>query len=191
MPVKVQIEYIFKLTNRGQFAIVKLLDPNQDFHITKKSFLGGVELAEYLDIPRSIDESGNQRDIVALQLKYPEQADMLTPGTVVEIVPGNEIHFLEPWYPLLETETELILELNKELSGKHVLFGKKVNPIARRQDNDDVLFELLDDNNKFAVVHLTWISKVEQDPAFPITHLYKDWVDLYNNRIVPDSELYT
>ena len=190
MPVKVKIEYVFKITNRGQYVIVKPLDPTEDFYITRKSFLGDVELSEYLDMPRSIDENGNQRHIFALQLKYPENADKLIPDTVVEIIPGNEIHFLEPWYPLSKIDTILAQELNKELSRNHVLFGKKANAIARRQDNDDVLFELLNDENKFAVVHLTWTSKIERDARYPITQIFENWVDLYNNRIVPDHELF-
>jgi hypothetical protein len=190
MSVEVKIECVFKITNRGQFVIVKPLDSNQNFCITKKSFLGDVELAEFLDIPKSIDENGDQRDIVALQLKYPEDAPRLIPGAVVEIIPGNELHFLQPWYPLSKTDTELILELNKELSRKHILVGKKANAIARRQDNDDVLFELLNDKNKFAVVHLTWTSKIEQGVKYPITQFFENWLDLYNNRIVPDYELF-
>ena len=80
MPVKLEIESVFKITNRRQYVIVKRLDPKQNFYVTKKSFLGGVELAEYLDIPRSIDESGNQRDIVALHLKNPDDAIRLVPN---------------------------------------------------------------------------------------------------------------
>jgi len=42
---------------------------------------------------------------------------------------GNEIHFLEPWYPLSKTDTGFTSKLNKVISKKHVLFGKKANVI--------------------------------------------------------------
>jgi hypothetical protein len=190
MPVQLEIETVFKITNRGQYVIVKRLDPKQNFYVTKKSFLGGVELAEYLDIPRALDENGDQRDIVALQLKNPEDAVKLIPNSIVEIIPGNELHLLQPWCPLSDSDPQLGQELYKEMSKNHILYGERVNAIGRRQDNDDVLFELIGSKNKYAIVHLTWKSKIEKDPSYPRTQIFNNWLDLYNDRIVADHDLF-
>jgi len=190
MSVKLEIESVFKVTNRGHYVIAKRLDPKQNFYVTKKSFLGDIELAEYLDIPRSLDENGNQRDIVALHLKYSEDATKLIPNSVVELIPGDKLHLLEPWYSLVDPEPRLGQELYKEISKNHILYGEKVNAIARRRDNDDVLFELIDSKNKYAIVHLTWKSKIEKDVSYPRTQIFNNWLDLYNDRIVADHDLF-
>jgi hypothetical protein len=56
---------------------------------------------------------------------------------------------------------------------------------GRRQDNDDVLF--LVDNEKFAVVHLTWTFQRHADNCWPMTQLFETWDDLYKNRILIDK----
>src|SRR4028119_1395707 len=181
MAIKLEIEGVFNVTTRGKFVSVRRIDPEANFYITNKSFLGGVELVKYFDIPRSLDENGNQRqDVVVFQLKNPDDAGKLIPKTIVEIVPGDDIHFLVPWYKFEKVETVFAEQLCMEVSPKHVLFNKKVKAIAKRQDNDDILFEVLDDENKFAVVHLTWKQRNEEDPRYPKTRLFKNWIDLYN-----------
>ncbi|HTL07412.1 MAG TPA: hypothetical protein VL307_04105 [Chitinophagaceae bacterium] len=190
MSVNLEIESVFKITNRGHYVIAKLVDPKQIFYITKKSFLDGIELAEYFDIPRSLDENGDQRDIVLLHLKNPEDATKLIPNSIVELIPGDKLHLLEPWHLLVDPDPGLGQELYKEISKNHILYGEKVNAIARRQDNDDVLFELVDRKNKYAIVHLTWKSKIENDSGFPRTEIFNNWLDLYNERIVADHDLF-
>ncbi len=71
---------------------------------------------------------------------------------------------------------------------KHILETKLLKSIARRQDNDDVLFELENDKFKYAVVHLTWAQKTLIDNHYPTTQLYNDWKDLYVNRILLDNK---
>jgi hypothetical protein len=91
----------------------------------------------------------------------------------------------EPWH---WTNEDLSSNLEWETGPKHILYGKKTKTVARRQDIDDVLFRLKDSESQYAVVHLTWSS---QDPAigtWPVTQLYKDWEDVYFNRILKDSE---
>lgn len=91
----------------------------------------------------------------------------------------------EPWFL---TEKDLTKQLQLEISNKHVLFSKPLKTIAQRQDRDDVLFELADDEYKYAVVHLTWSKNIHEDGKYPLTTLYKDWKNLYENRIKPDVE---
>jgi hypothetical protein len=96
---------------------------------------------------------------------------------------NRSIELPEPWY---WTEQELADQLEKEISKTHVLYGKTTKTLARRQDNDDVLFFV--DNKEFAVVHLTWPSQRQTDNQWPSTQLFDNWEDLYQNRILKDNE---
>lgn len=89
----------------------------------------------------------------------------------------------EPWY---WTEQNLASQLEKEINKNHILYGKTTKTLARRQDNDDVLF--LIDNEKFAVVHLTWASQQHADNRWPTTELFDDWDELYQKKILKDKE---
>jgi hypothetical protein len=83
-----------------------------------------------------------------------------------------EIKWLSPWTPIErpeERETSQA-ELDSELSASHPLFGLSVVALARRYDQDDVLFELSD--SRVAEVHLTWSSKPERDPSWPRTIIF-------------------
>ena len=62
-------------------------------------------------------------------------------------------------------------ELRREVKPGHPLFGAPVAAIARRYDQDDVLFELLDGSCRVAEVHLTWAGDRES-PPWPGTALF-------------------
>lgn len=79
----------------------------------------------------------------------------------------------EPWY---WTDQDLSYQLQKELSQDHSLKFKKTKTLARREDNDDVLFEL--DNGEFAIVHLTWQSKAHESSDWPTMKKFKDWTEV-------------
>ena len=93
MSIKVEIESVFTITNRGKYVALRLIDPSQNFFLGKKSFLNRVELTEVFDMPRALDKNGNQRfDLYVIQLKNAEDADKLIPNTVVEItIPHPEL----------------------------------------------------------------------------------------------------
>jgi uncharacterized protein YneR len=185
MPVQFKIESIFDFANSGCFVLAQHLLPGQDFVVTEKSFLGGAEIKKNLDQPRSLDGSGQPRkDLFAFQLKNKWDKDRLDIDAVVDLVPGNHIHCLLPWY---FTDLDLSVQLRRETNKNHILYGKSVKTIARRQDNDDVLFELNDTDFQYAVVHLTWSQKTLEDSHFPTTRLYKNWVEIYEDRIVNDN----
>src|SRR5688572_25844261 len=140
MSVQFEIEAVFKITNRGYCVFARQLTVGQNFIVTDKSFLGGVELGKYLDMPRKLDEKGEPRnDLFAFQLKNGEDNSKLKPNSVVELVPGDTLHYLKPWHA---DDTDLTVQLHTEINKKHILYGKPVKSIARRQDNDDVLFEV-------------------------------------------------
>jgi hypothetical protein len=65
------------------------------------------------------------------------------------------IVWLEPWAPIEQPEAREAMQskLHSELCAPHPLFGLSVVALARRHDQDDVLFELAD--GRVAEVHLT------------------------------------
>ncbi len=65
-------------------------------------------------------------------------------------------------------KTGLLNEALGEMSVKHDLVEKLSHAIATCENNDDVLFELI--NGDYAIVHLTWNGH-ESDPAFPAYRL--------------------
>jgi hypothetical protein len=97
------------------------------------------------------------------------------------------IEMLEPWHLVTEEErSRLEVELNRELSFEHVLTGKTLRALARRQDCDDVLFEV--DGVGLAVVHLTWSR--ETRPDWPNTEIYGSITDWIERRMKPDHEAF-
>jgi len=88
----------------------------------------------------------------------------------------------EPWYR--DSDPCLVRELLREICPQHILYEVQVKTVARRYDNDDVLFELSDHthslvgtssqmpllNFRKAMVHLDEVGKIESntfDEAFP------------------------
>lgn len=104
----------------------------------------------------------------------------------------NEFHDInkelpEPWYL---SSVDLTEQLFREISKNHILFAKSLKTIARRQDKDDVLFQIENDQFKYVVEHLTWSKTQQPDKRWPTAKLYKDWNDLYANRIVTDNVIF-
>ncbi len=81
--------------------------------------------------------------------------------------------YLEPWFavndPRLADELRRELPAGRTLAG-HTLAGLTVAARARRQDRDDVLFEILDGSGRLARVHLT--HQAESDPRWPLPTLF-------------------
>ena len=78
-----------------------------------------------------------------------------------------------PWHPVTDQQSiALVAELAREIVPTHQLAGATVRAIAARQDMDDVLFEVYNRSDKFAIVHLTYSH--ETDPRWPDTLLLAD-----------------
>jgi hypothetical protein len=87
MAAKFVIEGIFKITNRGYFISAKLIDNNLNFKVTKNSQIGEVEITDWFDIPRALDENGKQRlDFFIIQMKNTDDKEKLKEGQIVELV---------------------------------------------------------------------------------------------------------
>lgn len=99
-----------------------------------------------------------------------------------------KIDWLVPWEAIEDKKNGYASELHKELSPQHKLYKNEVTAIAKRVDCDDVLFKLEDET--FAVVHLTWSGKRDQDSNFPWTVLYTSLEEFVNNAMAPDANEY-
>jgi len=79
--------------------------------------------------------------------------------------PKNHLELPERWgwfYPDEPAVAQsLHAELQRELPPGHLLFGRPVETVAFRRDQDDVLFRHLDQPDRFTVIHLTWARKRE------------------------------
>ena len=80
----------------------------------------------------------------------------------------SDSRWLTPWYP--SSASHLLVELQRELSVGHTLYGLPVRVVAQRQDCDDVLFELCDETGRFVVVHLSYSAEIE--PNWPKTEMF-------------------
>jgi hypothetical protein len=81
------------------------------------------------------------------------------------------MEWLTPWHPIPDSE-DFTLELIREVIKGHPLFQVPTKSIARRQDCDDVLFQIEDGSGRVAVVHLTWSMKPEPSPNSPHSVFY-------------------
>ena len=76
--------------------------------------------------------------------------------------------FQSPWRACAELEaTKLREELRRETSPEHPLFERVLVAVARREDNDDVLFQAQTAEFAYAVVHLTWSANPELSSDWP------------------------
>src|SRR5688500_9613349 len=101
----------------------------------------------------------------------------------------SQFELLTPWEPIdPENSDRFEDEYAAEITKGHPLYGVPVKAIARRMDQDDVLFRLLRHLCEYAVVHLTWSGRAEDDPRWPICEIYADAGDLMEKCIRPIHE---
>ena len=186
MAVKFQIDATFTITGRGAFVAAKVINHEKSFYVPKSSTLGGLEIKDYISQPRAVNGKGKIRlNIYIFQLKFKREIDQITVGNIVELIPGDTLKFLPPWIEI-DSKGSLEKELQKEVLESHPLFGQKVKAIAKREDNDDVLFQL--ENEKIAMVHLTWRSSKELSSKYPRSIIYEHWSKVFEEQIVKDNQ---
>lgn len=106
-------------------------------------------------------------------------------------VPGH-IQLTPPWQPLSDSRAEAFsLELMRELSPGHELYGIVARAIAARIDQDDALFELSGHEKHLAVVHLTWGERSEHNSKYPRVQFFAGWDDWIREKLIPDHEAYS
>jgi len=80
----------------------------------------------------------------------------------------------EGWILLSENSARTMKEeLQREICNEHILHGKEVYAIARREDRDDVLFSVKDEENPLYSVHLTWSQESKPDWPFVVPFVSK------------------
>ena len=100
---------------------------------------------------------------------------------------ASQIQWREPWLAVSpDLAPKFVAELHRELCAGHVLFGRSVAAVGRRQDCDDILFYLGDTAPRFAVVHLT--QQRETRPEWPKTSLFDSLAAWTEQRMIPDAE---
>jgi len=99
-----------------------------------------------------------------------------------------QIPFVEPWRPVGEYSENLVKELQREITEKHCLWGRKVRPIAQRVDSDDVLFEIEERVPRYAIVHLTWSGEPEEDHRLPETTEFSSLADWIRDGMMADHQ---
>ena len=96
----------------------------------------------------------------------------------------------DPWDIVDPQESDAVVqELARELGPQHALKGKKVRAVARRCDCDDVLFTIIEEE-RCAVVHLTFQGKEETDPRWPATEFYSSVAEWVERCMLPDHRDY-
>jgi len=100
------------------------------------------------------------------------------------------IDWLEPWHPMLSSEMQAGAEkeLASETCEKHVLYRLPVRALGYRQDCDDVLFQLLDDTGRVAIVHLTYAQHPETDPLYPSTEIFDSLSSFIESEMIPEHQ---
>jgi len=94
--------------------------------------------------------------------------------TAMANLDASQVPWRKPWWPVRPEHAPAIeAELRREMCAGHVLFGKHVSAIGRRQDQDDFLFALSDDRYVLACVHLGFGKRTNSDPRWPETYLYE------------------
>jgi hypothetical protein len=100
------------------------------------------------------------------------------------------IELKEPWIAIGEFAVNLVNELEREVTSRHPLWRKSVQPIAQRTDSDDVLYAIEggDEPSRFAVVHLTWSGEPETNSTWPHTEFYASIEEWSRRRMIPDHQ---
>lgn len=116
-------------------------------------------------------------------------SDLLDKGNLEEQLNTSifALEFIEPYWNVLEMDENsiqtLLNEFKLELPDNHLLKGEKIDLVAKKTNNDDIVLEL--DDGRIAVVHLTWKSRKEIE-GYPITRIYKDEIDFWNKEMKQD-----
>ena len=106
----------------------------------------------------------------------------------------EHLEFLTPWEELPDDSEgenraeKLLSELRREIPSDHTLSRLALRAIAIRRDQDDVLFEILGNEEKFVVVHMTW--KKEKDPRWPLNRFFSNWPQWVDAVMIRDHEDY-
>jgi hypothetical protein len=114
--------------------------------------------------------------------------ELLKQGDLEELLNPSifGLKFLEPWCDVLEMidlGESLFTELINELNPEHKLYGQKIEVLAIRDDNNDILIGF--ENEQLALVHLTFSGKIEEN-NYPLTEFYINEKDFWKRKMKKD-----
>ncbi|KIA91659.1 hypothetical protein OC25_20035 [Pedobacter kyungheensis] len=90
MVLSFEIIYVYHHHNRGQFIFAKLLTGESGFEV-KDGIFGGIPIYNYVEMPRMLDENGEQRlDVFVFCPIEPMQKGNFVQGQCVELVLPNQ-----------------------------------------------------------------------------------------------------
>jgi hypothetical protein len=95
----------------------------------------------------------------------------------------DAMRWLHPWQACAGG---LEAELRREVGPGHVLYGLRAVSIARRVDDDEILFHVPRCHLPFAVVHLSGTRRTDADSIWPETVLYRSLDDWSARCMEPD-----
>jgi hypothetical protein len=108
--VKFQVEQIITVKDKT-YLLTKSLDANTDFKLSDTCCLGDYEIENWFDIPKALDENGNQlTDKFSFVLKNQSDKEKITSGDVL-ILADRFVKVVESIYTI-SGHTFLVLECN-------------------------------------------------------------------------------
>ena len=102
----------------------------------------------------------------------------------------DDVEWLEPWSAVVDDamRAQLESELAKEVGRGHLLFQRSAKALARRYDQDDVLYAV-GSPSQLAVVHLSYAAKPDQ-PPWPSTMVFDNMTAFIEERMKRDHDEY-
>jgi hypothetical protein len=81
-----EIIQVLDLKERGQYIFARQVQPEQDFTVRPGTYLGSIELDEYLEMPRALDDKCfQQNDLFTFKSKHQINKFDFAEGTVVQL----------------------------------------------------------------------------------------------------------
>jgi hypothetical protein len=82
-----EIVQIVDVREKEQYIYAKQIGQGNDFIIKSGAYLGDIELEEYLDVPRALDDQGQQRqNLFVFKTKQQIDKAKLRKGMIVKLV---------------------------------------------------------------------------------------------------------
>ena len=142
-----EVQSVHDISGRG-YILAQLVKPSDQVVVTTRSTLNGSPVEQWIDAPRATDAQGHQRrDLFAFCLQsridlarfeVGQRVRFESDGVNLDLVAHevrslgrDSVKWLEPWSPV-DDGGGLERELMCELGSAHLLYGMRVQAIARR-----------------------------------------------------------